>query len=478
MSFRVLFLLTLGVLPAATRAQATTPVGTNAVHGVVHDSLTGRPLGNAMVQLVAPDDPAGFSRTAFSDSLGRYALDSVPAGRWVLGFAHPMLDSLGLPMPLWEVDVVAGKAARADLAIPGPGRLRAAICGAGSGDSTAILLGFVRDATTQAGVPGASVFGRWLELSLTKGGLASEPRAFTATTREDGWFAVCGVPRDIVVGLAATRGDDSTAVIEAQVPGTGFLRHDLYLGASEEMIEVAIDSSGAPADSAGVATRRVLVGTGRLTGTVKRAADGGPMADAHVAIIDGPDARTNARGEWTLGAVPTGTRILEVRALGHYPERRVVHVTADVPPLHLSLSTFKAVMDTIKVVSTRLYDRDRSGFERRRVMGAGYGFDSERIARLRPSYTSELLRMVPGIRMRPSTRGTGYDITMARGTFSGDCVPSIYVDGVLVARAQSTDLDSWVRPEDVESFEVYNVSSAPAQYQTLNGCGVVLIWLK
>ena len=64
--------------------------------GVVHDSIAGAPLPGAFVQLVAVDSVDNFGRTERSDSLGRFAFTQLRAGRYVLGFFHPMLDSLGL----------------------------------------------------------------------------------------------------------------------------------------------------------------------------------------------------------------------------------------------------------------------------------------------------------------------------------------------------------------------------------------------
>ena len=50
----------------------------------------------------------------------------------------------------------------------------------------------------------------------------------------------------------------------------------------------------------------------------------------------------------TLAEAPTGTRMLEVHALGYYPERRRVDVVASSAPIEVKLSTLKAVLDTVK----------------------------------------------------------------------------------------------------------------------------------
>ena len=108
---------------AAHRAPGAT------VSGVVRDSIAHTPLGGAWVQLAAADTPERYVRTVVADLLGRFTIDSVPAGRYALGFFHPMLDSLGVEPSFREVRVNGGRSVRADLAIPSPTRLHAAVCG-------------------------------------------------------------------------------------------------------------------------------------------------------------------------------------------------------------------------------------------------------------------------------------------------------------------------------------------------------------
>src|SRR5258708_8703231 len=102
------------------------------VSGVVHDSIARMPLASAIVQLVATRGSAWFGRAAVSDSLGRFTLRDVPDGRYMIGFFHPMLDSLGLEPPVRDVVVDGPQSVRADVAVPSPTRLRDAICGSRS----------------------------------------------------------------------------------------------------------------------------------------------------------------------------------------------------------------------------------------------------------------------------------------------------------------------------------------------------------
>ncbi|HLA14880.1 MAG TPA: carboxypeptidase-like regulatory domain-containing protein, partial [Gemmatimonadaceae bacterium] len=185
MPLRLLPLLVVLLAPSALAQQTGT-----AVSGVVHDSIARQPLAGAAVQLVT-DSLTSFIRTAVSDSLGRFALGDVPPGRYKLGFLHPLLDSLGVDAPLIEVRVEGRQAIRADLAIPSPARIRAAICGPKPAlDSSGVLVGVVRDARGGAPTSGVTVTGEWLELTFTTKGLGRRIPRLVATTGDNGWFAM------------------------------------------------------------------------------------------------------------------------------------------------------------------------------------------------------------------------------------------------------------------------------------------------
>ena len=125
--------------------------------------------------------------------------------------------------------------------------------------------------------------------------------------------------------------------------------------------------------------RRVRVGDGRLTGRVVRIADGRPLAGARVGIVNGPQTTANELGEWTLLNAPAGTRMLDVRGVGYYPESRPVDVVAGAAPVRSALFTLSAMLDTVKVSASRLrFDPDQSGFEDRRRSGARSLSDADR----------------------------------------------------------------------------------------------------
>src|SRR5262245_40298927 len=110
------FFLLLAV--AARLAAAQAPVS-----GTVRDSLSRRPIAGAIVQLAASARDNPLSRSTTSDSLGRFNFDDVPVGRYMVGFLHPLLDSLGIEPVVSEVEVVGHRSVRVALATPAASRL-------------------------------------------------------------------------------------------------------------------------------------------------------------------------------------------------------------------------------------------------------------------------------------------------------------------------------------------------------------------
>ncbi len=475
MHFRLLLFVVLLARPATAQVRDTTPRASGAtVSGVVHDSIARRPLAGATVQLVNDSEP-GFIRSAVSDSLGRFALSEVPAGRYKLGFIHPLLDSIGVDAPLQEISVSGQRPVRSDLAIPSPLRIRTAICGPRPNlDSSSVLVGVVRDARDAEPMSGVTVTGQWLEFSLTPNGLVRRVPRLAATTGENGWFAMCNVPSGGMLALVASRGADSTDLIEVQLSSEGLVRRDLYLGPTRSVVQVDTTTR---VEGVATATRRVLLGDGRLSGTVTAAVGGQPLPGAQVGITGGPQTRANQRGEWALVDVPVGTRMLEVRAVGYYPERRAVNVVAGAPPLRVALSTLRAVLDTVRIVAARVRGRDIRGFLERSRSGVGRYLTEEDVARRKPIVTSDLFRTVPGLSVERSPLGD--TMIGMRNSFGDECVPAFYLDGHHMRNLSADDINGFVDPKEIAGIEVYSGAGQPPQFQeALSGCGSIVIWTK
>ncbi len=452
------------LIAALTRSVPALAQGAT-VSGVVYDSIARAPLAGAMVQLVAPAAPA---LTATADSAGRYRIAGVPDGRYTIGFFHPMLDSLVVEPVLREVTVERGQSVRADLAIPGPARLRSAICG-NQADSGAVLTGTIRNARDGSTVAGAEAVATWLEITLTpRGYVPGRPRR-TVKANDTGWFALCNVPAGGVMTLSAGHGSDSSDVIDLEVPRAGYLRRDLYVGSSRTIVI----GDTTRVDTAALAPRRVHLGDVRLTGTVMTAEGARPVAGAQVGIVNGPQARANERGEWTIVDAPAGTRVLEVRAVSYYPVRQAIDVMPGIAPVGVKVHTLKAMLDTVKVTASRLRGRDITGFLERSRAGPGRYITEERIARRAPREISEMFHMVPGMKLE----GHVIKSLTVRGAF-GRCRPTFFIDGSQFDLVTVDDIDDWIRPSDVAGIEIYTEHAPPQFQNAMSGCGSVVIWTK
>src|SRR5262245_12912485 len=316
---RLALILCLAFIARATQAQIPSGGPGATVSGVVRDSITHKPLAGAVVQLVAARAEVPNTLSAVSDSLGNFSIRGVPPGRHTIGFFHPMLDSLGLDAPQHEVEVRASETVHVDLGIPSANRLWSAICSKAAATSHTLIVGFVRQASGGAQVEGANVTARWTELTFGGGKPVLRSQQLGATSWRNGWFALCDVPSSGTFFLTAGHGGDTTDLLELEMPPGGFLRRDLHVG------RVAVLDSTGPAG-------RSRHGEGHVRGTIVAQVDNRPLNGAVVGIVDGPQTRTNERGEWSIVGAPIGTRMLEIRALGYYPTRRVIDVIDGAPP--------------------------------------------------------------------------------------------------------------------------------------------------
>lgn len=462
-----------GALSAQGAVRAVTPTG--SVSGIVFDSLARAPLAGALVELANADSLAVPPRSAVSDSLGRYRITSVPRGRYILGFMHPMLDSVGLQPKTSEVFVDGRTALRRDLAIPSPLDVRTAICGAAAvADSDAVIIGVVRRASDRSVVDSATASVRWVDLVLQTGGVRRTTARRTFITRETGWYAICGAPIGAGVVLAANRGADSTEALEIEIPATGFVRQDLSFGTARRASAVA---ARAPGDSMSLDAGVRLTGDGTLRGVVVSAVGGRPLAGARVSLRNGAQTRANDRGEWALSGLPTGTRTLEVRAVAHYPAAVPVQVVADAGPVRVALATLQAVMDTVRVTATRTGNRNELEFaQRRKSSGAGRFITTEDIKARNPTFTTDLFRGIPGIFIDRDQNND--EILTMRGNASGRCRPAVFVNRMNMRGMSTSEINGYVRPGELMGIEVYPAAAAPPQFSESNGCGTVMFWTR
>lgn len=471
----------LALLPALVLAIGAPPArvlsAQVALRGVVFDSLAKAPLKGALVQLVGSEPSSTFGQTVVSNALGQFELREVPAGAYTLGFYHPMLDSLGMEPIARAITLGTQPQAEANLAIPSVEVLRAAICGrGGSAELGGFMVGRVRRARDGEPLPGVQVLAEWMEYTIGAGEVERRTPGRADTTNADGFFALCNVPSLGSIAMLATRGADSTDVIELETGLRGFLRRDLYLGEARSGTLV-IDTSTQVERTSAPVRQPGHVGDGRVSGVVLTREATAPLAGAVVRLDNGPQTRTNARGEFTISDAPTGTRRLEVRAVGHNPERRTVDVIDGAPLVRVAMLELTTVMAAVNVTAARNLSRALVEFEARRKSAFGRFLTREDIERRRPVVTSDLFRAVPGLFV-DGVRDSDQRIQM-RGIFDARCDALIIVNGGVMPGLSAADLDDFAPPRNIIGIEVYQPGTVPAEFQQLSSntsCGVIVVW--
>jgi hypothetical protein len=463
--------------PVAAQVPSTAPIA--RIFGTVFDSVGRRPLRGALVQLVSTHD-ATRGRTATADSGGAFAFDSVPSGRYLLGFVHAALDSLGFEAPVARVDVRTSGEVLAPLATNSARTLVVQNCGgAALKDSTGLFLGQVRESLSGATVAGATVLVQWREYTISKGKIEQEVPYVELKTNERGGFAICGVPVAATLMVRAATDSAASGYVDLEVPADGLLHRDIFVGKSSlQLLPAANDSSLSANDSSTAdAATQVLRGTGTLRGLVL-ATNGRPIEGARLAVWrTGVQAMTAAEGSYAMSALPAGSHILDVRALGYIRGRMVVDIRSDGETTRdLVLEPVGVFLDTVKVQGKNtVLTTGMEGFQKRKRSHVGHFLDPKQIEALAPFYVADIFRNTPGVRILTSDFPK-YRVMMRGRGRDGVCSPAIFIDGIQQVDTQG-DLEVLVAIHDIRGIEVYTRGSfAPPEFQTSDPCGTIVLW--
>ncbi len=455
---------------AALLQPAWLPAQVN-ISGFVRDSLAGTPFKGASVQLVPSATPWATGRTIKTDSIGRYAFAAVPPGRYLIGFQHPRLDTLGMDAVSRTLDVSAAvPILRADLALPSGQTFVTTLCGART-DSTGAVIGRVLNADEDVALSGGTVVVRWAELRVDNGGIRPVPKQVVVAFGSDGRYVACGVPTDAPFQLQARTGavpagdsasrPSTSGEIEVSFPPKVPLVHRNLLIAT------------APPGVAATAAATTPSGNSRLSGRVI-AADGTPVPNARVAVKGTTLVATaDSSGAFRIGGIAAGTRALEVTALGYTPMR----TSADFRPNRETTITipFGAKVATLGSVKVTGAAADRSGFQKRRTAGIGYFLDANTIEQRGAMNVAMALQTAPSLRVNGAdTQNPGRPRISGRN----QCTPTVYMDGLLL-RGGLADVDDVLTVRRVGGIEVYaNPSEAPPQYASRSDCATILVWTR
>jgi hypothetical protein len=445
---------------------AATVTGKAAIVGVVFDSLHGRYLADAEVII------EGAAPRARTDSLGRFRVDSLPAGTYQVGVFHPLLDTLSIALATQPFRLSGDSVSIVALSVPPAATIIARSCSARPrtyGNSA--VIGQVIDPETLEPISGADISLAWVEFEVsTKGRVRMNRRVVHDTTGSTGRFSVCGLPSSMEASLQATRGNSETAQVT------------IALGESptELATRTLLLSSGDPSAKSGSASvsGRVLL-------------EGNLLGEGSRVELSGTDVvtMTNEKGEFAMRNLPSGTHVLVARHLGYAPnavsvdlssrERKVVSIT---------LPKTVNVMNPVLVTARRNAALDRVGFTQRKRLGMGHYLGPEQIELRKPNRLTDLFREIHGLRV--SSGRMGEIVT----TTDGGCV-QYYVDNMPWRSLEPGDINFFVNANEVVAVEAYSAVFAPMQFQQLQrvtpfdqptssfrigkiGCGAIVLWTK
>ena len=219
------------------------------------------------------------------------------------------------------------------------------------------------------------------------------------------------------------------------------------------------DAAGAPIGGA------QLRATGTATGTATGAA---PATVAR--------AESGTDGRFLVAGVPAGATFLVARRLGYRPDSiALADVAGGNAELTIVMERVAVALVPVRVTSRRVVDGPMAGFYQRKEQSSGRFFTREEIERRNPSRMTDLLRMIPG--MRIGNRPTAVNTVRVRGA---RCAPQYWLDGTPLAPGVEFDIDA-INPRSLDGMEVYSgPASVPIEFQRdrtgNSSCGTVLLW--
>ncbi|HUF27276.1 MAG TPA: TonB family protein [Gemmatimonadaceae bacterium] len=218
-------------------------------------------------------------------------------------------------------------------------------------------------------------------------------------------------------------------------------------------------------------------GPGVLTGTVVDTS-GLPISGAAITLAgERVSALSDAGGTFRIQRLGVGRHTVQVRRIGFRPAEVDVEISGgEAATVVMRLDRVAPTLEAVIVAGQGQRSNPRiAAFYDRRERGFGHFITRADIDRRQPLRTTDLLRTIPGVRMRlvNSSRSVLY--------FRGStCPPLVYIDGAPAAAAYfDPDL---ITPMSIEGIEVYHgPSSVPVQFTNphqTGGCGVIAIWSR
>jgi hypothetical protein len=446
------------------------------LQAVSRDALL--PSGGATLMLEGTD----YAATA--DSAGLIRLSPVLAGRYRARVSTPLMDSLGMPPMVRDVDT--REDAHVDsLNLPGPRDALLAACPRDSvGNGEGMLHGRVRDERDRA-LAGAAVTVTWKGNFFVAGGQAGySEKTLGALTNDAGYWRVCGVPREtgLAVHVVTDSGSDLRPIQLEK--GSEFAAVDLVV---HRMVPAFNRQAQTAAGFAPPASALIEIAVTELGGS--------PLADATVEIVSDGKTRTvvtGPRGRALLPDVAPGLLVVRAKHVGFKQGQFAITVEPGRNTVPIVLSTVSMpTLDTVRVVGNqRLIGLRRlDEFETRYLNHtATASFNRNDIVKRNPVDIWQMLTAIPSIRIvdsagvtAESTRSWNVkpDMSVAK------CYFVVMVDGLIMNAAggqNAFDLRSLPKPEEIHGVEVFaGPASIPVQYSGTGDskwCGMIAVWTR
>ena len=447
------------LLGLATTAPLAGQTPDGALTGIVFDSISGEPLEGATVIL------SGSDRTGTTDEEGRFRIDDLPAGTYLVGFLHPMLDELGLDAAAVEVEIVEGRESEVWLATPSLGAIVAHSCLAAGAPPGSAVMGSVRTPDGEVAMPGATVTLSW------------EEGRRTTETDASGAFLFCGVPPDVTVMLDATFVGVSATPVTLELDGPLAVVQDLEMALPDANIEDLERQADVETGTDPIEVRGLLVGL----------PDGTPVGGATVRLGDADvEAVTDPDGAFVFENLRPGTYQLRVQHDRYGSRSRFVDLTGG-PIVDLRVEMPAEDVITLEGITVEATARTPEGEVVRRAGTRRDIFAGETLARAeeRGARVIDVLRMTPGIRVAEGGVGAGIPFGTVcvelrralRGIITGgDCqFPLLILDGTRFAGDAAGEVLYTLNVADYESIEVIPPMMAGVRFGTAGSAGAIVI---
>ncbi len=244
-------------------------------------------------------------------------------------------------------------------------------------------------------------------------------------------------------------------------------------------------------------------GTGRLIQGVVLDSRDRPVAMASVTLAGGPSITSDDSGRFRLDISHQARVVFDVRRLGFMPSRVALAPGGDTSVSVLLLPSAQQ-LSGVEVNESATKPPTLAGFEermlaRKKAAGTGYFLTADEIEAKSAIRTTQVVENTPSITVRRVRSGDNYAI-YGRASTGGDCLATVWLDGVQVAGASQpvvdrrtrrvipgptlTELDSFVNPSDLAGVEIYPRGiMAPARFippgdPQAARCAVVVFWTK